>query len=319
MAHPFYEALKLAYPYSVIHFLCSENLKDFPDSNLCSEKLVLTTESKRVGSAFHKLVKQIKAEKYDLSVMLTSSFSSSLLLLSAQIPLRIGFSQSGSGIFLTDSLKWFGLRSGKHKSAIYLELLEFMTGKSWQTEHSEEPHKSVEKRIVVAPGASISLRVWPFFFELLRNLSESYPDHEIAVVGARGEQYWHGLLESFKSKNVRDYVEKTSLSELIDLCRGSALVIANDSGVGHLAGTMARVPTLVLFGPGSPQYIKPLGPKVVCQIPQGVPCHPCEKPKCHEKYGYQACLKSISLESVMDQVNELQAPVLNASLHIQRH
>ena len=80
---------------------------------------------KRLGFD-RKLDKQLKNEKYDLAISLSASVSSSLLLFFARIPNRIGFAESGSQIFWTDSLKWKGRNSGMHKSALYLELLNYL-------------------------------------------------------------------------------------------------------------------------------------------------------------------------------------------------
>ncbi len=302
MAQPFYESLNRAYPDSEIHLLCSEALQSFKEDNFCKKKIVLIKNAKNVGREFFTLAKKLKKEKYDIAISLTSSFSSSLLLSVARIPIRLGFSQSGSGLFLTDSLKWKGIDSGKHKTEIYLELLDFMTGSHWKFKSYEETFVTAKKRIILAPGASISLRVWPYFQELLGKLSQEYPEYEIGVVGSKQESQWHSIIESLNLRNVKNWVEKTTLPELIELCRESSLVIANDSGVAHLSGTMAQAPTLVLLGPGCSNYIRPLGRRVFCEIPVGVPCHPCEKPYCHEKYGYQACLKSISLDRVLSKV-----------------
>jgi heptosyltransferase II len=299
MAQPFYQALRQAYPDSEIHFLCSESLRGFDDGDLCTYKKVVLSSAKKWGPEFKNLARELQTQNYDLAISLTASFSSSILFWLARIPVRIGFSQSGSGLFLSDSLKWKGIHSKKHKAELFLELLNFMTGKKWPlkvpTSHSFSPSK---KQIVVAPGASISLRVWPYFEDLLKSLSSDYPEYEILVVGAKSESHWHEKLKKLTLPRVRDRIETTSLPELTELCRESALVIANDSGTGHLAGALARTPTLVIFGPGDPHYIKPLGPQVTCETPKGVPCHPCEKPYCHEKYGYQACLRSLSLAQI---------------------
>ncbi|MFM8313391.1 MAG: glycosyltransferase family 9 protein, partial [Deltaproteobacteria bacterium] len=299
----FYRLLKKCYPKDKIHFLSADSLASFEDGDFCEEKKLITKAAKRLGPEFFRLAEELKAEKYDLAISLTPSFSSSFLLWKAQIPFRVGFAQSGSQLFLTDSLPWKGIKSGKHKTEVYLDLLRFLTGQSF---HLDLPHYGnapiSSKLILIAPGASIELRVWPYFRELTRELSVLFPDYEIRWVGGKGEAHWHQEIEKWPYPNVTDMIEKTTLSQLVDGCRQSCLVIANDSGVAHLAGTLAQVPTLVLFGPGDPNYIRPLGPRIHCQTPSSVPCHPCEKPYCHSKYGYQACLREISWETVVNQV-----------------
>ena len=306
MARPFYRALKKAYPHHSIHFLASEALSTFEDSDFCVKKRVLKQEAKRGGRRFFELASDLASEKYEFAVSLTSSLSSSALLYAARIPIRVGFSQGGSQIFWTDSLSWKGIKSGKHKTELYLELINFLTGKTWTLELDiDQKDSQPSKLILVAPGASIGLRVWPYFKTLVRALSSQYPDYEIRWVGGKSEAHWHQEIQEEGLRNVRDGIEKTTLSQLIEWCRRSALVIANDSGIAHLAGTLACVPTLVLFGPGDPNYIRPLGPNVLKQTPFDVPCHPCEKAYCHKKYGYQVCLRHISIQDVLMSVREV--------------
>lgn len=306
MAHPFYHSLQMAYPNAEIHFLSSESLESFDDKKFCSKKTIFSKSARRVGPVFFQLASQLKRESYDLAISLSASFSTSLLLFVARIPLRVGFAQSGSQLLWTDSVKWKGRQSGLHKSRIYLELLEYLTARSWSLDVPVITSESKpQKMLLIAPGASIPLRVWPHYKELICELSHQYPGYEIKVVGGKSESYWHLPLKELALGNVVDDIENSNLTQLVEWCRQSSLVVANDSGVGHLAGTLAQVPTIVVFGPGDPNYIKPLGPRVFCQTPEGVPCHPCEKPYCHAKWGYQACLKQISLQSVLSQVRAL--------------
>ena len=306
MAYPFYRALKLAYPGDEIHFLAPETLASFSDQEFCSKKLIQNKSAKRFGPSFLQMVSELKKENYDFVLSLTASLSSSILFWLARIPVRVGFGQSGSQIFWTSSLKWKGRNSGLHKSQIYLELLNYMTAQEWSLERSNPPREQRKtKTILVAPGASIELRVWPYFKELIHALSQQFPQHQIKIVGGKAESHWHQKIKDWGLANLSDVIEESSLSQLIEWCGESALVIANDSGAAHLAGTLAQVPTLVLFGPGDPQYIRPLGPQIYCLTPEGVDCHPCEKPYCHAKLGYQACLKAISWEKVLTQVRVL--------------
>jgi len=48
---------------------------------------------------------------------------------------------------------------------------------------------------------------------------------------------------------------------LLESYRGAGVFLGNDSGPGHLAGTLG-LPTLVLFGPTDPARWRPLGPRV---------------------------------------------------------
>jgi ADP-heptose:LPS heptosyltransferase len=113
----------------------------------------------------------------------------------------------------------------------------------------------------------------------------------------------YGIFSRWKLEGVEDRIGKTSLVELKDLCAHAELVIANDSGVAHLSSTLAGARTLVVFGPGNPTYIAPQGPKMVPVLANPkVVCSPCEKAYCRAPFGYQKCLKDISVETVLKQI-----------------
>lgn len=62
-----------------------------------------------------------------------------------------------------------------------------------------------------------------------------------------------------------DATRFTNLAELAGWIAGARLYIGNDSGIAHLAAA-AGVPTLVLFGPFSPQTWAPRGPQVTILV-----------------------------------------------------
>ena len=73
--------------------------------------------------------------------------------------------------------------------------------------------------------------------------------------------------------------------------------------MAHLSATLAGARTLVLFGPGNPKYIAPQGSKVIPVVADRQPaCSPCEKPYCRAPFGYQKCLKDISVETVLKRI-----------------
>jgi ADP-heptose:LPS heptosyltransferase len=241
----------------------------------------------------------LACENFDLGITLPASVSSAFLLFAAGIPRRIGFAQGGAEIFLTSSRPWKGREAGCHKSHLYLELLEWMSARTVEARPTRMAPPVAEPRIVIAPGASIVLREWPYFLELIRALRACYPSYRIQVVGGPAEEKWHEQLVGLGDPAIEDLVGKTSLPELRALCAKAQLVVANDSGVAHVAATLARAPTMVLFGPGDPEYIRPQGPRVFALRVEGLPCSPCEKAVCREPYGYQECLRSLKPEVVL--------------------
>jgi ADP-heptose:LPS heptosyltransferase len=123
-------------------------------------------------------------------------------------------------------------------------------------------------------------------------------------VGGRAEEKWRPRFARLGHAGIDDRIGRTTLAELVDLCARAELVVANDSGVAHLASSLAGAPTVVLFGPGDPAYIMPRGPNVVAAR-VSIPCSPCEKARCRAPCGYQRCLRDLSLDSVLAKVDEI--------------
>lgn len=302
MAGSFYQGLREAFPLSEITALLPKGLVGlFPELPFDKEwgfiKADLKDEKRR-----SLLIDKMKAAEFDLSLSLPSSWSSALLFWRAQIPQRLGFAQWGNSVFYHKSLPWIGARSGRHKSDLYSDLLRLV---------GIEPKKSLsvqkgslyerEEFWVLAPGAALPLREWPFFPELLFKLKEIKPHQKIFVIGSELEQVWKTRLKRWNLPQVEDKIGKTTLSDLVQLCSQAKLVIANDSGVAHVSATLSKAPTLVLFGPGNPQYIQPLGPTVFSLTPPSdITCSPCDKAYCRAPLGYAQCLKEISVNTVLD-------------------
>lgn len=70
---------------------------------------------------------------------------------------------------------------------------------------------------------------------------------------------------------ILDLVGRTSVGELAAVLQRCALLIANDSGVGHLAAAVG-IQVISIFGPSNDDAYRPLTAKVVSV---DLPCRPC--------------------------------------------
>lgn len=306
MALSFYQGLRQLFPESRIVCFRPVSLKGVLPSGLVDEEWEFQKEEIRKGSLRKRWILKLKEENFDLSVSLTASWSSALLFYQAGIKRRVGFSQSGSGLLLSTSLPWLGVKANKHKSLLYQDLLPLSDSRASLLDFPKASlvRKRPENFVVLAPGAALPLREWPYFPELLFELKKRYPEMEIKVVGTQTESAWQSRLKRWNLPKVTDFIGKTSVSELIDLCSKARLVIANDSGVAHLSATLSKVPTVVIFGPGNPSYIAPQGPQVLQVKPSELACSPCEKPYCKAPYGYQQCLREIKIHDVLPVIEQ---------------
>lgn len=233
---------------------------------------------------------------FDLAITLVSS-SRAAMELFARAPVRVGYGEFLARFLLTDSIPWPDRSSGLHKSLIYDNLLAWIGGKPERPRLL--PHLGCSKRLVLAPQASITLREWPYFTNLLEKVKA---DWDVVVVGT--DITWSKRL---RRTGIRfdDLIGKTSLAELVTILESAALCVANDSGVAHLAGRV-NCPTVVLMGPGDPHYVAPRGDVVKVVRDSDLSCSPCESRHCRAPFGYQRCLRNVSVTEVMNAIETLR-------------
>lgn len=91
---------------------------------------------------------------------------------------------------------------------------------------------------------------------------------------------------------------RTDLATAIDLLSAADCVVANDSGLMHVAAALGR-PVIALFGSTSPDFTPPLGGRaVVLREPQ--PCSPCFQRTC--PFGHQRCLVDLPPARVLGEI-----------------
>jgi ADP-heptose:LPS heptosyltransferase len=131
--------------------------------------------------------------------------------------------------------------------------------------------------VVIAPFANERVRQWPGrHYRALVDLIVSAHDFSVVVVGTRAQRSAaNDIVRGFSSERVRNACGAWSWSETVSAVDAAPYVVANNSGVAHLAASRDRW-TLCIFG-ASHAYAEwmPRGPRVVTMI-KAVPCSPCE-------------------------------------------
>ena len=115
--------------------------------------------------------------------------------------------------------------------------------------------------VVIHPGSGAAFKCWPVdrFIELAHRLIAQGRRVKFIIGEVEAERWSTETLNQLRAVGgLEQPADPVALWKII----GSAsLFIGNDSGPAHLAG-MAGIPTVVLFGPTTPEIWKPLGPKV---------------------------------------------------------
>lgn len=103
---------------------------------------------------------------------------------------------------------------------------------------------------------------------------------------------------------------KTSLAQAIDLMSAATAVVANDSGLMHIAAALQK-PLVVIYGSTSPGFTPPLAERVSVQQIE-VDCGPCFQRECPQKH--LKCLVELAPERVIAGLEEVMTPTLGAEL-----
>ena len=168
----------------------------------------------------------------------------------------------------------------------------------------EIPGRSASaKQVVISPVSNSELRDWGMTnYARLVALLLDRVDCRVVLVGSSAQ---HRQLERIVEENGQD-PRITNVAGASDwfgtaeIVRAADLVIANNSGVAHLAAACGT-PTLAIYsGSHQPQEWGPRGDSVRA-IMALVPCSPCGYDKIEECPNDHLCMKQIVPETIADQ------------------
>ncbi|MBM3567458.1 MAG: glycosyltransferase family 9 protein [Alphaproteobacteria bacterium] len=153
----------------------------------------------------------------------------------------------------------------------------------------------------------VALRRWPDdnYVALAKRLLER-DDIAVVLTGAPSETGANaGLAARIGHPRVANMAGRTSFRELIDLYNACHAMVTNDSGPAHFASA-TDLPTLVLFGPETPDIFGPVGPRQQA-LYLGLACSPCvsvynqKRSLCTDNL----CLKDITVDAVLARTRAL--------------
>jgi ADP-heptose:LPS heptosyltransferase len=149
--------------------------------------------------------------------------------------------------------------------------------------------------VVLAPGCKtgeMAAKRWPWFPQLADRFDE------VAVVGTHDDRKSFEGAEMQFPAHVRSFVGSLTLRETAELLASAGIVVANDSGLGHMAAAVGT-PTILLFGPTPHLTLGALAPNVTT-VRAGLPCEPCwfSAARFHACDARVDCLRAIGVDLV---------------------
>jgi heptosyltransferase II len=251
------------------------------------------------------IAQRLKREGYGTSLVMPSTWKSTLAPFLAGIPERIGWVGEARFILLNDA-RWGRLKLPRmvdQCAALALPQGAKLPAE-WPKPELKVPPAEIaawrQKRglttrqaVALAPGAVGPAKRWTIagYAALTRRLLAD--GLAVWVLGGPGERA--AAQEIVGDTEARD-LTGTDLREAIFALAAAAAAVSNDSGLLHVAAA-AGTPTVGIFGPTSPWHWAPLNPlAATIQAKNELPCRPCHKPIC--RFGHHRCMVEIPPDDV---------------------
>ncbi|MBL7214252.1 MAG: lipopolysaccharide heptosyltransferase II [Phycisphaerae bacterium] len=314
MATPALRAFRSIYKETRITFLAPEFTQQILcPSPFCDDWIVLP-------KSFWAIVKMLKSQSFDESILLKNSFGSALTVRLAGIGRRIGYARDGRSFLLTDKIEPLRTEKGDYKPApmtdYYLKIADYLGGaidhRKPELTVTDECVKTVQEKlppvknvkgplVILVPGGAFGpSKLWPIerWATLADKLYETYQAMILLSVAPINEEIEIAEHICKQATSNPIHLGDTPLfgGELKALFSLADLVITNDTGPRHIAIALDKN-VVSLFGPNNPQWTQVEHEKEI-QIIGKAPCVPCNKPQCRQNE--HLCMESITVEEVLE-------------------
>lgn len=311
-----------------VTWLVSEKGIQVVENNPCVDKTILVPMKKWKQRGFSiesfkeylAILKQIRAEKFDIAIDAQMMFKSLYWMLFCGAKRRI-ISKEGRELSLLGGNEWTENISYTPNSPIVLNYLRYanylgINPKEIKVSLPQRTKEQVEKidellsgldmskpLVAIAPATTWKNKHWnkDNWKIVVKELSK---ECNIVFTGGPGD---NELIEYISEGKHLNLAGKTDIMELMELFSRAKLVIAPDSGSAHLAWATRNPAVIAIFTCTPKDVLGPYGnpDKYVSLGGCGLPCQPCFKRKCHLKKNLDACTNFPNPKDVIDKAYTL--------------
>jgi len=251
------------------------------------------------------VAERLKREGYGTSLVMPSTWKSTLAPFLAGIPERIGWVGEVRFVLLNDA-RWGRLKLPRMvdqcaalalprgaklpaewpKPELKVPATEIA---AWRRKHG----LTAQRAIALAPGAVGPAKRWTAsgYAALARRLLAD--GFAVWVLGGPAEK---ALAQDIVGDTEARDLTGTDLREAVLALASATAAVSNDSGLLHVAAALGT-PTIGIFGPTSPWHWAPLNPLAATIQAKGeLSCRPCHKPVC--RLGHHRCMVDITPDEV---------------------
>jgi len=264
-----------------------------------------------------------RTPRYDLALLLTHSFSASLMAWLSRARIRVGHAREGRSGLLTDAVPWPARERDLElapKVRLYTSLLDHLGCEGAEEQqpevftspeeeaqcdellraHHRDPSKDL---LAIVPGAAFgSSKLWPpeRFAAAAATLCRQHQMQAMILTGPGEGAIGREVTGCMAVAPITFAAGEMSFALLKGMIRRAALMICNDTGPRHLA-IAYDVPVVVIMGPTDPAATASDYQKTTI-VRQSVPCAPCYLRTCPLDH---QCMRRITPEQVVAAAEEL--------------
>lgn len=287
---PLLRALKQAFPQASITFIIKKQYAALLEGSPLVDELIAFDKSEGFGG-LRRLKHTLKQRKYDLFLDIHGSLRSRYLRAGLGVRYAASYPKY---LFRRYMLIFFRINLYNNIMPVYLRYFETVKrlevgydGRGTEIHVPDailgEVRASLENLgrrkdtllVVICPGATYTNKQWTMegFVETARVLS-ARPDTLVVMHGGRDDVALCREIANHAGRNVISLAGQLSLPGSAALFRFSSVVIANDSGMLHLAQSQ-KTPVVGIYGPTSKELgFFPL-PERSSTVEVSLPCRPC--------------------------------------------
>ncbi len=325
MSTSFLRIIKKNIPGCCLTLVCSKSEKEIlEDQEIVDDFITIRLEALTDTAGIiknHKYIREtaerINQKSYSFAIELRGDIRFIYLMHLCNAERKISYNYTGGECFLTDVitpsdkivhvvedklylLKRIGMKFSKEEAFPRLDQTE--EGKAYAQKFMVKHGVKDTFLIGMHPGASMPVRNWKHYPELLELLNTKIPDASFLIFEGPKEKETAAQMSAAAQKAGAAAVRvRKKIKDYMNLIGSCDIVICNDSGAGHIAAAMG-VKTYVIFGPALPEEVRPYKESgVYCFSFQELSCKPCRMGTCRN---HGACLEGIKAEDVCRKIME---------------
>jgi ADP-heptose:LPS heptosyltransferase len=268
------------------------------------------------AAALPAFFQEMTRRRFDLAIQLHGS-GEIMNPLVGEMGARLSAGFYRAGQYCPDPARYVEWRDGEHEVLRYLRLLERL-GIPSQGAALEFPLAEADWRewnalglardayAVVHPGSQLASRRWPP--ERFAAVADALAADGLKVVltGTSGEADLTEAVKRAMHAPALDLTGLTTLGGLGALVARARVVVANDTGISHIAAAL-KAPSVIVASGSDPRRWAPLDRQLHRVLHHDTECRPCAHATC--PIGHP-CALGVTAEQVIDEVRSLIACVV---------